>query len=57
MENGLAHGSGTLIYNEEGIQYKGQFKNGKKHGLGYFADSNLYLLECEFINDILAGIW
>lgn len=56
MNNDRANGSGTVFFNLEGIHYKGEFKDGVKHGSGYIADSNLDQIDCEFIDDILAGI-
>ncbi|CAD8110964.1 unnamed protein product [Paramecium primaurelia] len=54
--DGKPEGQGTLFYNLEGIHYKGSFKNGKKHGVGYIANSNLDQIDCEFEYDILTGI-
>ncbi|CAD8117682.1 unnamed protein product [Paramecium sonneborni] len=54
--DGKPEGQGTLFYNLEGIHYKGTFQNGKKHGVGYIANSNLDQIDCEFENDILTGI-
>jgi len=30
-QDGLFHGSGKIVY-ENGLTYKGEFKNGDKHG-------------------------
>ncbi|CAD8207632.1 unnamed protein product [Paramecium octaurelia] len=54
--DGKPEGQGTLFYNLEGIHYKGSFQNGKKHGVGYIANSNLDQIDCEFEYDILTGI-
>ena len=53
---GLAEGQGKQILIEGGITYSGSFKGGKKHGIGYLVNENLDTLECEFIDDELAGI-
>ena len=44
----------TLI--KEGITYTGYFKNGKKHGVGLLVSDSLDSLDCEFLDDQLAGI-
>lgn len=45
-----------MSYNYIGIQFVGEFKEGRKHGSGYIVDSNLDMIYCEFINDELSGI-
>ena len=56
MIDGLAEGQGKQILVQQAITYSGKFKNGKKHGGGYLVNENLDTLECEFIEDELAGI-
>ena len=56
LRNGAPHGQGTRFFNNQGVSYIGEFRNGKKHGLGYFVNSNLDTIYCEFINDQPVGI-
>lgn len=53
---GIAEGEGKQILIGEGITYSGRFRKGKKHGVGYLVNGNLDTLECEFLDDELAGI-
>ncbi|KRX01099.1 hypothetical protein PPERSA_12379 [Pseudocohnilembus persalinus] len=53
---GLPTGQGSQFFIDTGITYKGEFKMGKKHGKGYIVNSNLDMVQCEFINGQLVGI-
>jgi hypothetical protein len=54
-QNDLPHGHGTEIFLENGAQYSGQFRLGKKHGFGKYtwADGSSY--EGDFNNNIIGG--
>ncbi len=54
--NGKAEGKGKQIIVSKGMTYNGIFKDGKKHGRGYLVNKTLDTLECEFLDDELAGI-
>lgn len=47
--NGLPNGKGVEFRSDK-ISYKGDFKNGKWHGVGYIVDSNLDVCEGEFMD-------
>ena len=53
--NGLPHGVGTEFM-KDGMSYKGDFRNGKCHGVGYIVNSNLDMIDAEFMNGELVGI-
>ena len=55
-DSGQAKGNGKQILISEGITYSGRFDEGKKHGAGYLVNEHLNTLECDFIEDELAGI-
>lgn len=47
--NGLPNGKGVEFRSDK-VSYKGDFKNGKWHGVGYIVDSNLDVCEGEFMD-------
>lgn len=56
LAEGKAQGKGKQILVSKGVTYSGVFKEGKKHGRGYLVNKNLDTMECQFLNDELAGI-
>ena len=55
-QNGKAEGNGKQILISQGITFNGQFRMGMKNGAGYLVNELLNTLQCDFINDELAGI-
>ncbi|EAR94333.1 MORN motif protein (macronuclear) [Tetrahymena thermophila SB210] len=55
MVNGMPHGIGKEFSND-GIQYEGSYRLGKRHGPGQFVDSNLDMHQYEYIMGRPVGI-
>ena len=55
IKNEIFHGEGTLYHNDTGNVYKGEFKNGLKHGFGelHYYSGDKYI--GEFYQDVIQG--
>lgn len=54
-EEGLPHGNNGREFCEDGSIYYGSFRKGKWHGIGCIINSNLDMVQKEYINGEMCG--
>ena len=54
-EDGVPHGNNGREFCEDGSIYYGSFRNGKWHGIGCIINSNLDMVQKEYINGEMCG--
>lgn len=52
---GERHGEGTLRWDNDGLEYSGQWKNGLRNGFGKFIWNDKEYYEGEYVNNLRQG--